>query len=323
MGFNMMNKFHRFLILVAVAGSFSCMKKPDLDAKSIPASLREVQSALVDGWGQTSPLTMNVNDFVYTETDQRLEQQDSRLVLQEGITVSKKNETANDVNYTYLYQVAAINGDQMQQSTREDHRCVAKTDAGCPTEPTTSPSPANGTTVPAALKNLNDLEARARTKINSNAANTVKPYADDFQMSLGFEKFLGLAYSCQKTTAIDTYCKEQMKVDSCDIQCANLIATSEVMDAPSAIQHQANCGGLKDCKINLKRVSFDWSFTTKAGTETHTQKINYSIALSPDMPFLSRMMEYCSRGLLDIGTTGNKVLVTVCTRTKNYTPATH
>lgn len=313
----MMSWTQRLLILSLAAGSLSCMKQPEMDEKSTPATLQEVQSAMVDGWGQTSPLTMKVNDFVYTETDQRLEQQDSRLVLQEGITVSKKEESEKEVNYTYLYQIAVVTGDQAQQSTREDHRCVAKTDDGCPDPVPATPPPDGSAAVPAVLKNLNDLQLRAK----ASAGSSVKPMADDYHMSLGFEKFLGLAYACQKTTAVDTYCKEQMKVDSCDIKCANLVTTTELVAAPTGIQQQPNCGGFKDCKINLKRISFDWSFVTKLGTETHTQKINYSIALSPDMPFLSRVMDYCSRGLLDIGTTGNKVLVTVCNRTKNFKPA--
>ncbi|MDG0816970.1 hypothetical protein [Bdellovibrio svalbardensis] len=312
----MRSLFPRLLILALAAGSLSCMKQPEMDEKSTPASLAEVQNAMVDGWGQTSPLTMKVNDFVYTETDQRLEQQDAKLVLQEGITVSKKEETAKDVNYTYLYQVAVVTGDQAQQSTREDHRCVAKTDDGCPETAAAPPTP--DAAVPAALKNLVNLQEKAKVQA---AGGVIKPFAEDYQMSLGFEKFLSLAYACQKTTAVDTYCKQQMKVDSCDIKCTNLKSVTELIDAPAGIKQQPNCGGFKDCKINLKRVSFDWSFVTKTGTETHTQKINYSIALSPDMPFLARMMEYCSRGLLDIGTTGNKVLVTVCNRTKNYKAA--
>ncbi len=319
MGLYMMSWASRVLILALAAGLLSCMKQPNMDEDLTPATLQEVQKAMATSWGQTSPLSMKVNDFVYTETDQRLEQQDPRVVLQEGITVSKKEETDKEVNYTYLYQIAVVTGDNAQQSTREDHRCVAKTDAGCAPSATTAPTPGSTTDpVPAVLKDLMALNKKAQAKTDSAA---VKPLADDYHMSLGFEKFISLAYACEKTDTLDKYCKEEMKVDSCDIKCGNLKTADELVDAPSGMKQQPNCAGLKDCKINLKRVSFDWSLVTKTGTETHTQKVNYSIALSPDLPFLSRVIEYCSRSLYALGNTGNKALVTICNRTKNFKAA--
>ncbi|HWU43443.1 MAG TPA: hypothetical protein VN132_08395 [Bdellovibrio sp.] len=282
----------------------------------MPTTLAEVQKSLSDGWGQSDPAAMAPSDFVYLETEQQLEQQDPRLVLQEGITVSKKDETDKEINFTFLYQSAIINGNQSQQSTREDHRCVAKSADGCSTTSAssdtsnTSPGTSSTTAAKMAVQNFKQLQDAA-----------VTPSANDQQMELGFEKFIGLAYSCQKSDAFDQYCKTQLGADSCDIQCSNLKSTDEIVDAPPLIKAQANCGGLADCKIHLKRVSFNWDFTLKKDNATQTQKINYMIALSPDMPFLSRVMEYCSRGLITIPQTGNKALVSICSRVKNYKPA--
>lgn len=325
MGFNMKSWRLALLLPVISLVSSSCMKTPELDEKSVPASVQEVQNTMAKSWGNSDPLSMTVNDFVYTETDQRVEQQDPRLVLQEGITVSNKQDATNEVNYTYLYQVAVINGTSSQQSTREDHRCVAKNDSGCPSTPasdgsSSSDSSSSSTTaVPKELKGLTKLQAAA----SSSSSSDVKPFADDYQMSLGFEKFLSLAYACQKSSSLDKYCKEQLGVDTCDIQCSNLAVNEDTQDAPPSMKALANCGGLTDCKIKLKRITFDWSFITKTGTTTHSQKINYSMALSQDLPFLSRLVEYCSRGLIDIPSSGTKVLVTVCNRQKDYKPATH
>ncbi|MBO9668088.1 MAG: hypothetical protein J7501_14905, partial [Bdellovibrio sp.] len=76
------------LILALVAGSLSCMKQPELDDEITPASLEEVQNALVDGWGSVSPLTMLKKDFIYQETEQQLDSYEPRLALQEGITIT-------------------------------------------------------------------------------------------------------------------------------------------------------------------------------------------------------------------------------------------
>lgn len=298
-------------IFILLVGSLSCMKKPNMDENATPATPQEVQKALSQSWGQADPLTMTPNDFVYHETEQRLEQQDPRLVLQEGITVSKKEESANEFDYTFLYQSAVISGNQSQQSTREDHRCVAKTQSGC-SQPAIATVPGSvaqsDTAATAAVKTLSRMQAAAE----------VKPYSSDLQMTLGFERFVGLIYSCVKSDALDKYCKEELGADSCDIKCSNLVSTDEVQDAPPLMKAQPNCGDLPDCKLRLHRVSFDWSFVLKKGTSAQTQKINYTIALSPDLPFLSRVVEYCSRGLIDIPQTGNKVLVSICNRVKNY-----
>ena len=308
---------HRLLIVALAMGTLSCMKTPDLNEKTSPASLAEVQNAMVQSWGTSDPLTMTPNDFLYQETEQTVEEQDPRLVLQEGITISKKEEAAKEFNYTFLYQSNVVNGNQNQQSTREDHRCVAKTSDGCET---TTSSTTTTMSLPSGDATASSGNFAIKNLVRMQQA-TIKPYSEDLQLTLGFERFMGLAYACQKSSGLDTYCKEQLGVDSCDIQCSNLVTKDELVDAPALIKAQTNCGGFKDCKINLKRVSFDWSFISKTGSVTHTQKINYTIAVSPDMPFLSKVMEYCSRGLVEVPSSGNKVLVGVCNRVKNYKPA--
>lgn len=283
----------------------SCMLKPDMEDNATPASLVEVQKSLATSWGKADPLSMNPNDFIYLETDQRLEQQEPKVVMQEGITVSKKEEATNEYNYTFLYQTALISGEQIQQSTKEDHRCVAKNADGCATALVQSAA-----SVPIAMKSLKKMQEAA-----------VKVSATDSQLTLGFEKFIGLAYACQTTPALVKYCQEQLDADTCEVSCANLKSFNEQTEAPPLIKAQTNCGGFPDCKINLNRVSFDWSFKLTKGQATQTQKINYSIALSPDMPFLSRVMEYCSRGLINVPQLGTKVLVSICNRVKNYVPS--
>lgn len=315
MGLHMRSLTTRLVLVAALtATGLSCMKKPDMDENDTPTSVQEVQSAMAQSWGHADPATMAPNDFLYQETEQKLDQQEPRVALQEGITISKKEETTKEFNYTFLYQAAVITGDQTQQSTREDHRCVARTDDGCAATPS-SGSPTTSDTTPAALKGLSRLQAAA-------SGATIKPLSDDLQLTLGFERFLNLAYSCQKSDTLVKYCQQQLGLDTCDIKCSNLKAADETQDAPPLIQSQTNCGGLTDCKVHLKRVSFDWSFIATKGTETHKQKINYTIALSPDMPFFSRVMEYCSRGLVTVPSTGNQVLISVCNRVKNYKAGT-
>ncbi len=288
----------------------------------VPASLAEIQKQMVLSWGQSDPLTMNTGDFAYFETEQRIELLVPKVVLKEGITVGGKIETNNEFNYTFFYQSAVISGDQTQQATREDKRCIAKTSVGCNSAPASSVVPVtNLSTLSTSKPSADSLAPLAFKAFNKMKATAIKPMAADLQLSLGFEKFIALAYACQKTDSVTKYCVETLGADSCDITCSNLKSEDEIQDLPPLIQAQPNCGGYPDCKIKVKRVSFDWNFILVRGTVTQTQKINYTIAISPDLPFLSRVVDYCSRGLIDVPQIGSKVLVNICSKLKNYQPA--
>lgn len=278
----------KLLILTLAAGTLSCVKTPEIDEEEAPTTLAEVQESLSEAWGNADPMTMTPNDFLLQQTFRKIETAEDKLLLQEGITISKKEERENDWLFTYLYQTETLTNDgQTQQSTREDHRVVTKA----------TPS----------------MEVFHRA---IQLQGEVKPLADDLHMSLGFERLIGLAYACQKTAEQDKVCKESLGYDSCEIKCFNLKVTEEVRPAPDLIKAQNNCGGLENCSLKVKTVSFDWAAYYKKGEVTEKQKVNYSITMTQDLPFFSRVTDYCYRALAQAGT--QKALVTVCTRMKNF-----
>ncbi|UYL10072.1 hypothetical protein B9G69_005710 [Bdellovibrio sp. SKB1291214] len=303
-----MNKnLQRLLILATVAGSLSCMKTPELEDKVTPASAEEVSNALVDSWGTISPLTMLKGDFIYQETEQQIDTMESRVVLQEGTTISNITETAEKYDYTFLYQTAVISGENSSQSTREDHRTVTKNNAS--------------SVQTSAAKKVKSSESSALQMAKSvlgKKTSDVTTMGDDYEMTLGFERVLMLANSCVMTDDLQNYCKETLKLDSCEIKCGNLTKTTEVRPAPDLIKQQSNCGGLANCKMNVKKVTFDWQILMKTGGNTEKQKVTYTISMTPDLPFLPRVLDYCSRGLVQIPNSSTKVLVTVCNRLKNF-----
>ena len=264
----------------------SCIKPPSEELDKA-ATVQEIQQALIQAWGQADPLTMAPNDFLFQETEQRLESNQTPFyVLQEGITISKKEELSEEFAYTFLYQNRVIKqGEEGKESTREDHRSVSK-----PTQ--------------AMAMNLPDPTKKLKT------------FADDYQMTLGFERLYGLAYACSKTDNMDKYCKETLGYDSCEIECANLRTTQETQALPDLIKEQPNCGGFANCSYQVKKVAFDWTISLKKGASVEKQRVNYAVAMSPDMPFLARLTEYCFRQLYPVQ--NQKVLVTTCTKLKNF-----
>lgn len=286
------------------------MKQPELEEESVPATLEAVQNSLVDAWGSVSPLTMLKGDFVYQETEQKIDTMEPKLALQEGITVSNITETSTEYDYTFLYQSAVITGDNASQSTREDHRSVVKQTAAPEAEPSLATSDLSQASLKMAQLNLHKL-------------SSVKTMSDDLQMTLGFERLIMLAQSCKMTDALQKYCQENLKVDSCEIKCSNLSATSEVRPAPDLMKAQPNCGGLPNCQMHVKTVTFDWAILLKTGNQTEKQKVTYTLSMTQDLPFLSRVLDYCSRGLVQVPNSTTKVLVTVCNKLKNFQRTSH
>lgn len=274
------------LSALALSTAIGCIKKP-VDEEENPASLEQVQQALSDAWGTADPLTMAPNDFLFQETEQTLENNASPFfVLQEGITISKKEELPDQFLYTFLYQTRVLKeGSESQQSTREDRRSVGKADPSL-------------------------------TEHRIEPFQRLKPFADDYQMSLGFERFYGLAFACAKSEGLDKYCKEELGVDNCEIQCSNLSVSETISPLPQLIKEQPNCGGFENCTYRLKKVAFDWMISLKKGESVEKQRVNYSVSLSPDMPFLSRLTEYCFKQLYPVQ--NQKVLVTTCTKLRNF-----
>lgn len=192
--------------------------------------------------GQADPASMKPNDFIYVETEQRIEQQQPKVVLQEGVTVSRKIETNNEFNYTFLYQTAVLSGEQTQQSTQEDHRCVAKNNLGCAPSAT---DPNEAATLSTSQSELAPAALKAFTKMKELA---IKPMASDQKMTLGFEKFANLAYACQTNAAVAKYCVDKLGADTCDISCSNLTYSEELQDVPLSSEHNPIAAGLQIAK---------------------------------------------------------------------------
>lgn len=285
-------RIQKWLLLLALtAATASCIKQP-VDEEETPVTPQEVQGALAEAWGNPDPLSMTPNDFLFQETEQKIESnQNPFFVLQEGITVAKKEETSTEYLYTFLYQNKVYKqNEQGAESTREDHRSVTKANAALSVAQT-------------AVKGL-------------QPQSELKPLADDYQMTLGYERLFGLAYACIKSDALDKYCTETLGMDSCEIQCSNLETAEETRPLPDLIKNQPNCGGYADCTYKVKTIHFNWTIALKKGESVEKQKVNYSVAMSPDMPFLSRMSEYCYRQLYTVQ--NQKVLVSTCTKLKNF-----
>ncbi|MNL11293.1 hypothetical protein D3C87_1321240 [compost metagenome] len=316
----------RYLLLAALTSAAltttSCLEKETETQKDKPFAASDVATELLNAWDYSSPSsdpvgTMAVGNFVYYDNTQQLETSAPRVYLQEGITIVNRTITtdpdnaANDLyKYFFAYQTVSYDGDVATPSTRQQERTASV--------PKPSPTP---TPTPAALDSLAalkgaDLDVKLMALSNSEQNKSLRALEEDLYMQLGYEKIVALPGYCVSSPELEQACQEQLGADTCSRSCSNLQSYTEVVDPPALIKAQPNCGGLANCKMTLKRIKFDSTFTVVKKGATQTQKIIYSIAVSPDLPFLARVYEFCQRGLFNYNS--SKILLKNCTVLRDY-----
>lgn len=102
--------------------------------------------------------------------------------------------------------------------------------------------------------------------------------------------------------------------------CHNLSVSEETVAPPDKVKALPNCGGLANCQIRVRTISFDRqvNIISKAASSERTEKIHFRIRLSPDVPFLARVMESCFRGMVQVPNSTQRVLVTLCDRVQDF-----
>jgi hypothetical protein len=311
----------RYLILAALTSvslvTTSCLEKESEAELDKPFAASDVAGELNKAWDYSDVKsdavgTLAVGNFVYFDNTQQLETAAPRVYLQEGVTLMRRTiatdpeKPANNlISYIFGYETREYKGDTPTQSTREQTRYASV------------PKPTSTPDEPSAVVATGLLQLKSLDPLLSNA---VRPMAEeeDLTMQLGYEKILALPYYCISSPDLEKACREQLGADTCSRSCSNLQAYTEVVDPPALMKARANCGGMPNCKMTLKRIKFDSTFTVVKKGATQTQKIIYSIAVSPDLPFLARVVEFCQRGLFDYNS--SKILLTNCTTLKDYQP---
>lgn len=282
------------LLLGALTVSFltSCIQPP-VDEEDNPATLEAVQTALAEAWGVADPMTMKKGDFIFQETEQKIDGvTEPFYVLQEGTTIDRIISDTDSFKYIFNYQTQEYKqGQAGPVSTREQERTIFR--------------------APPSLQ-VNALKTLLQKK------DELKPMAEDHELTLGYERVSSLFYACIKTPELDTYCQQELGLDRCEIQCSNLKVKSQGESVPEEIKNQENCGTFANCQFKTKKVSFDWTVSLIKGENIEKQRVNYSITLSQDLPFFARMTNYCFKQLFPVQ--GQKILVSTCTHLRNYLP---
>ncbi len=291
MGLNMIRLVLLSLVLVV---STSCMKKlSESDNDGPVASADDVQAKLFQAWGDVAPETINKNEFTYIEREQKIQDYDPTLIMQEGITVSDRVVNGSEIDYTLVHQINDLSGGDSKLSSTEEKVSVTLSD----------PS------LTAQMKVMQQLHSLRESTLGESTPGASTPGEDNtsvHQSNLSVQNVQALMLAC-------------VSGKDWDVTCHNLTYTEETRPAPDLVKAQPNCANLPNCEIHVRKVSFDIIVNVKtAENTTEKQKVQYSIAISPDAPYLSRLVDYCYRGLILVPSAGQKVLVGVCSYVKNF-----
>lgn len=269
----------------------ACMQQPELDNDDGPqANSTEIQKALGDAWGDVDPSSINQREYTYSEVSQRVQgipaYDPARVLFLEGLTVLQRDVKETEIDYKIVQEVSDRTGTEAKTSSTEYQVTVPRVDL-------------------LSVKQFNPLK--------EFSASELKPMSVTFGVQIVF----ALAQACTKSETWDEDCKT-IQADKCDLTCHNLKVTTDTVAAPLMVRSRANCEGLTNCQMRTTKVSFDQIVSIKKGDSTEKNKVSYSATISPDVPYLSRLMSQCTRRLLTVSASNQKVLGEVCNDVKNF-----
>lgn len=101
--------------------------------------------------------------------------------------------------------------------------------------------------------------------------------------------------------------------------CHNLSVTDIQYKVPQPAIAQHNCSDPDTCFVNARKIEFDTIYLSSIDKDGKPRRVHYTFVLSKELPYLSRVIKYCSRTLYEISNTNQKILADICYDVNNYT----
>ncbi|HEY8271759.1 MAG TPA: hypothetical protein VIG33_12785 [Pseudobdellovibrionaceae bacterium] len=289
------NALKRSLLLLALLAGTSCLKPPSLSDDNGPeVPVDQVQKAILEGWDNADFNSVRLNEFLYVEQDQKIATLDPKVVYKEATQVIARVENADTVDYKFLIRSQAMdNGSFKPVTAFENDISIPKT------VPTLTGTPAlaeEKTAFP------NSLETLQKSLANGSVGLRAGGTQSQFLGVLTVRNMLG---AC-------------VKAKDWDVTCHNLQVSEGKRPAPTGVASKPDCGGIPNCEVNYKKVSFDLvvNLVDEKTNTTHPEKVNYEMTFSSDVPYLSRLLEFCYLGMVPTAT--QKVIVKICNKVQSF-----
>ena len=99
--------------------------------------------------------------------------------------------------------------------------------------------------------------------------------------------------------------------------CHRLTTKDIQYKVPVAAMNQHNCTDPTNCFIPAKKIEFDMISKYATDKDGKPVRTHYTLVLSPHVPFLSRVLQICSRGIYEVSN-DQKILADICYTVNNY-----
>lgn len=100
--------------------------------------------------------------------------------------------------------------------------------------------------------------------------------------------------------------------------CHRLLVTDIKYKVPETAASQHTCADVANCYINARQIEFDKVQSTVLDKDGKPKRTHYTVIVSKEVPYLSRVLKYCSRSLYDISSLNQKILADFCYDINNY-----
>lgn len=99
--------------------------------------------------------------------------------------------------------------------------------------------------------------------------------------------------------------------------CHRLTSKDIQYKVPAAAVNQHNCADPTKCYIPAKKIEFDMISKYATDKDGKPVRTHYTLVLSPHVPFLSRILQICTRGIYEMSN-DQKILADLCYTVNNY-----
>lgn len=283
-----------FTLIALIIPLASCMKKENLDdSQDTLVKPEEFQQALIDAYVEDDFYSMKKGESITYLITQTLQDTQHREVRKEFYDVEKKIRDPN--NQELIYDI--IIGDQdLIKGTEKTTESVKLA----------LPDVEDQSSVAEKVQSLSN-RIHASEFVLANLIEKRKP--SDEVTTKGAAELLRL-FSPRMFYSLFLICgSEENKV------CYNFKSQTEMLMAPAAVIASNNCKPGSNCYLRTKKISFDFISTDE---KNEKQKVNISVRLTRDTPYLGRVIEFCQKTLVPYGEVGQKVLVEICQTINNY-----
>jgi hypothetical protein len=315
MGFNIKYLIVFFLICTG------CLKKPaelSID-DGVPADIAAIEDALASGFGDIDPLQMKQDEFVAAAQTQQIFDLPLRVAFQVGNSIYKRKTHPDRVDFTILQQLVEYDANQNQKSSvsqRELSVVTGLLQANSISEQSLSlffqrssqhPSirfcrslfdpAANSTDILAQARSRNVIAQKVKTNLNRAYSDRSSP--------ISLESFCSVALACEFVG-----------------ECFNFETFESYERPPKYVAESPNCQNIPNClmKVVTTKFAFVFTDTDSEGNELRN-KILYEVRLSPDVPYLARLLSQCRQGIVPIDS-ATKVYAKICDQVTDFEQGT-